>query len=210
MGVAHGGEYRPMDEDADDFRPSSSWLLQVDPDGRTKLSVIRESVGVGDRIPRHWHDVDEVVLYERGSARVHVDGVDSDVAAGSSVFIPAGAIHGTVNTGGEPLEIRAVYPTTDVRMDLVERNPMPGTEDEPPRASRYDMATAEFTYLGDTELPEEYRASRYLMVRMTSMVSASVYSHSIVPGGLEVTSRTTRLISRTSLVMRVEMRSRTS
>jgi hypothetical protein len=36
------------------------------------------------------------------------------------------------------------------------------------------------------------------------------YSHSMVPGGLLVTSRTTRLTSRTSLVMRVEMRDSTS
>ena len=36
------------------------------------------------------------------------------------------------------------------------------------------------------------------------------YSHSMVPGGLLVTSSTTRLTSGTSLVMRVEMRSRTS
>ena len=36
------------------------------------------------------------------------------------------------------------------------------------------------------------------------------YSHSIVPGGLLVTSRTTRLTSGTSLVMRVEMRAITS
>ncbi len=36
------------------------------------------------------------------------------------------------------------------------------------------------------------------------------YSHSIVPGGLDVTSRTTRFTSRTSLVIRVEIRSSTS
>ena len=36
------------------------------------------------------------------------------------------------------------------------------------------------------------------------------HSHSMVPGGLLVTSSTTRLTSATSLVMRVEMRSRTS
>ncbi len=36
------------------------------------------------------------------------------------------------------------------------------------------------------------------------------YSHSIVPGGLLVTSSTTRFTSATSLVMRVEMRSSTS
>jgi hypothetical protein len=36
------------------------------------------------------------------------------------------------------------------------------------------------------------------------------YSHSIVAGGLDVTSSTTRLTSRTSLVIRVEIRSSTS
>ena len=36
------------------------------------------------------------------------------------------------------------------------------------------------------------------------------HSHSIVPGGLLVTSRTTRLTSSTSLVMRVEMDASTS
>ena len=36
------------------------------------------------------------------------------------------------------------------------------------------------------------------------------YSHSMVPGGLLVTSRTTRLTSRTSLVIRVEIRASTS
>ena len=153
MGVVHGSGFAPMDEDPDDYRPSSSWALHVDPDGRTQLSVIRERMGVGDRIPRHWHDVDEVVLYERGRARVHLDGQDIDVAAGTTVFIPAGAIHGTVNTGDVPLEISAVFPATSVRMDMVERNPMPGTEDRPPQASRYDMATGEFTVLGDTVLP---------------------------------------------------------
>ncbi len=40
--------------------------------------------------------------------------------------------------------------------------------------------------------------------------SAGGHSHSMVPGGLEVMSRVTRLISLTSLVMRVEMRLSTS
>ncbi len=36
------------------------------------------------------------------------------------------------------------------------------------------------------------------------------HSHSMVPGGLLVTSTTTRLTSRTSLVIRLEMRASTS
>jgi hypothetical protein len=43
-----------------------------------------------------------------------------------------------------------------------------------------------------------------------SMKSSGRYSHSMVPGGLLVTSSTTRLTSATSLVIRVEIRSSTS
>ncbi len=41
-------------------------------------------------------------------------------------------------------------------------------------------------------------------------LGGEAYSHSMVPGGLLVTSTTTRLTSRTSLVIRVEIRSSTS
>lgn len=153
MGVVHGSAYSPMNDDPDDYRPTSSWSLHVDPEHGTQLSVIRESIGVGDRIPRHWHDIDEVVLYETGRARVYLAGVETEVTAGGTVFIPAGAVHGTVNIGDEPVEIRAVYPSTVVRMDMVERNPMPGTEDEPPHVSVYDMAAGTFVILAEREVP---------------------------------------------------------
>ena len=41
-------------------------------------------------------------------------------------------------------------------------------------------------------------------------VKGRPHSHSMVPGGLEVQSRTTRLTSGTELVMRVEIRAKTS
>ncbi len=94
-----------------------------------------------------------VVLYERGHARVYLDGVETEVQGGATVFIPAGAIHGTLNLGDEPVEIRAVNPSTVVRMDLGEPNPMPGTEDQAAHASVYDMATGTFTVLHETDLP---------------------------------------------------------
>lgn len=78
MGVSGAAPYEVMDADPDDHRPGSAWLLQVDPDVRTSMAVIRESIGVGDRIPRHIHDVDEVILVESGTARAHVDGVESE------------------------------------------------------------------------------------------------------------------------------------
>jgi hypothetical protein len=56
----------------------------------------------------------------------------------------------TVNTGDEPLELRAVLPTTRVRMDAIERNPAPGTEDAPPHATTYDFRTGAATVHGPT------------------------------------------------------------
>ena len=158
MGIEHAATFAAMDEDADDYRPSSSWALSVDPDGRSHLSVIRERIGVGDRIPRHWHDVDEVVMYTGGEAIVHLEGTDQRVEPGATVFIPAGAIHGTANAGSTPVEIIAVFPATAVRMDLVERNPSPGTEDAPPRAVTVDLATGAVTDHGPTVLPPDDRA----------------------------------------------------
>jgi len=73
MGIAPPSPQQPMSEDPDDFRPASSWRLVVDPDGHVDMSVIYESIGVGDKIPRHWHDVDEIII-ERGEATVHVGG----------------------------------------------------------------------------------------------------------------------------------------
>jgi quercetin dioxygenase-like cupin family protein len=152
VGIERDARFEALDADPDDYRPGSEWALSVDPDRRSSLAVVRERIGVGDRIPRHWHDVDEVVLYEAGEAVAHLDGADHEVRPGATVFIPAGSIHGTVNTGAIPVEIRAVFPTTVVRMDMVERNPAPGTEDRRPQSSTYDLATGSFVVHGPTDL----------------------------------------------------------
>ena len=47
-------------------------------------------------------------------------------------------------------------------------------------------------------------------VRVVGRTGPFCYSHSMVPGGLLVTSSTTRLTSATSLVIRVEIRASTS
>ena len=160
MGLARGGPFAAMVDDPDDYRPSSMWLLQVDPERSTPMAVIRERIAAGDRIPRHWHDVDEVVLYEGGRAVIYLNGEEVEVGAGDTLFIPAGAVHGTRNVGTEPVELRAVFPRSLVRLDMVERNPLPGTEAQPPQATVYDLATGEFEALGPTDLTMEWRARR--------------------------------------------------
>lgn len=59
---------------------------------------------------RHRHPVPEVYYVISGTGRVHVDGVEHAVDAGSAVFIPSNAWHFAVNTGAEPLRLVFAFP----------------------------------------------------------------------------------------------------
>ena len=131
--------------DPDDHRPGSRWALLVDPgdaDGRVdSLAIIREAIGVGDRIPLHTHDVDEAITILDGAADATLGDERRRLGPGAVVFIPAGTPHGTQNSGETPLEILAVFPSTSIVIAMLERNPAPGTDGDSPRRSRYDLRT---------------------------------------------------------------------
>src|SRR4029079_14616783 len=57
-----------------------------------------------------------------------------------------------------------------------------------------------------TPLPQDRKRYQIRQRPHTSFVLQRTYSHSMVAGGLLLTSSTTRLIPRTSLVMRLEIR----
>lgn len=44
----------------------------------------------------------------------------------------------------------AVFPARTVLMEMLERNPAPGTEGDAPLTTRYDFVTGEFEILGPT------------------------------------------------------------
>jgi quercetin dioxygenase-like cupin family protein len=149
VSIVEGYRFEPMVGDPDDHRPGSEWSLVVDAGlaGHRvdDLAVILEHIAPGDRIPLHTHQVSEVIV-------VHGDGIfrlgddARPVAAGAIVFIPAGMAHGLANDGVSHLPIEAVFPTTRVRIQYMERNPAPGTESDdvsPPLT--YDFRTGEVT-----------------------------------------------------------------
>ena len=151
MGIVTPGPLTPMVGDPDDHRPRTSWRLAVDPGtGRrtANLSFLEERCAVGDRIPLHRHDVDEVVIVIAGEGRYILDGDHHEVTSGHVVFIPAGTSHGTVNSGTDVLHLHAVFPARRVRMEMLDRNPAPGTEGDPPMTTVYDFATGDFEVLG--------------------------------------------------------------
>ena len=131
MSIVRRTPFEPMVGDPDDHRPNTSFRLVVDrgTDGRVaELSFLEELCAVGDRIPLHRHDVDEVVVVLAGQGAYSLAGEVSDVTPGDVVFIPAGTDHGTTNTGDRPLHLHAVFPARLVRMVMLDRNPAPGTE----------------------------------------------------------------------------------
>lgn len=130
---------QPLDgSDPDDYRPRSAWTgLLVDPASADRyvrdLSVILERIAPGDRIPLHRHSVDEVVVVESGQVEIRL-GDDTRVVTGHSVvFVPAGVEHGARNVGPDAAGYLAFFPTTSIDIEYLERNPAPGTEDDPPQ-----------------------------------------------------------------------------
>ena len=154
MGIVRRSELEAMVGDPDDHRPNTTWRLATDPGtgGRTaELSFLEERCAVGDRIPLHRHDVDEVVVVIGGAGAYTLDGDVTTVESGDVIFIPAGTEHGTMNSGDEVLHVHAVFPARQVLMEMLDRNPAPGTEDQLPMTTRYDFVTGEIEVLGPTE-----------------------------------------------------------
>ena len=138
MAIVSTIDYMPFDEsDPDDFRPNSHWAVLVDPassDGHVDdITLIVEEIAPGDRIPLHTHPINEVIVILEGFAEVTLGAVTKRVDRGSVVFIPAGTPHGTKNTGPSPVRIHAMFPSEQIGIEYLERNPAPGTESDAPQ-----------------------------------------------------------------------------
>lgn len=127
-------------DDPDDWRPSSRWAFVTNE--KADVAVIVEEIAVGDRVPLHRHQIDEVIIFLAGEGEVRVDGETHEVRTGDLVIIPAGAAHGTKNIGGEAVRICAFFPSHRIDIEYLERNPAPGTEgNEPRRPVVFDTRT---------------------------------------------------------------------
>ncbi len=76
---------------------------QVFQTGRLNVTCVR--VWPGQTVPAHTHlDEDQIYHVVTGSGHVVLDGVRTEVSAGSFVMIPLGTQHEITNTGTEPLD----------------------------------------------------------------------------------------------------------
>lgn len=95
--------------------------------------MIIDDVAPGDRVPLHTHTTYEVVLVEGGRAEVTLEDETRVVSPGTIVFVPPGVAHGGCALA-ERVRFVGVFPTSNVDISYLERNPAPGTEEDPPQS----------------------------------------------------------------------------
>ena len=147
MAIAGPPDLQPMTVDEDDYRPRSRWSLVTDPGGPAgavqDLCLVVEEVGVGDRIPLHRHRTDEMIVVLEGRAEVTLEEERLEMSEGMTLFVPKGAIHGLHNVGDVDLRLRKVFPTIMIDVEMLDRNPAPGTEEQAPAHRTYDAVTGD-------------------------------------------------------------------
>src|SRR5438552_10477691 len=76
--------------------------------GARELCIFEQWVAPGKGAPSHSHPVEEVLTVRDGTADAWVGEQRVRLAAGESLVVPTGAIHGFTNTGTDVLHIHAV------------------------------------------------------------------------------------------------------
>ncbi|WP_224482910.1 cupin domain-containing protein [Robertkochia aurantiaca] len=141
MAIVDKFNYVPLSEleDPDDFRPKSKLALITDPGDAENghvadMVVFQEQIAPGDSIPLHKHTIEEVMVVVQGQLEVRLGSIKKTAEKGAVIFIPAKTAHGFKNTGSDPAQITAVFPSHNVDIRYLERNPAPGTEKNFPGA----------------------------------------------------------------------------
>jgi len=96
-------------------RPSEHWRPGVETrmvvsaiHGAAQLCIFEQWVAPGVGAPSHSHPVEEVLTVLEGEAEMWIDEQRKIVSAGQSLIVPAGRMHGFLNSGSATLHIHAV------------------------------------------------------------------------------------------------------
>jgi putative monooxygenase len=88
--------------------------------GSTSLLTGVTTLDAGAAVPLHFHNCEESVLVLSGRARVHIDGIETDVPPGATTWIPTGVPHFFRNLSvTEPMAIYWTYASLDATRTIV-------------------------------------------------------------------------------------------
>ena len=72
------------------------------------LALVHQICEPGVGAPSHTHDFDEIVTIVSGTAEVWIGSERQTVGGETSIFVPAGTVHGFRNNGNDPLQLLGV------------------------------------------------------------------------------------------------------
>jgi quercetin dioxygenase-like cupin family protein len=81
-------------------------------EGAEALFVAQQWLQPGDRVLLHTHPVEEAITFLSGSGEATLGDEIVPIAAGISLYIPAGAVHGFQCIEG-PLHVMVVFPVPE-------------------------------------------------------------------------------------------------
>ena len=78
--------------------------------GATSIFLGQQWLQPGDRVLLHTHPCEEALMFLSGHGEATLGAETVAIGAGTSLFIPAGVVHGFRNTGAEQLHVVIVFP----------------------------------------------------------------------------------------------------
>jgi quercetin dioxygenase-like cupin family protein len=97
------------DSPSEHWRPGVETRMVVSAiQGAAQLCIFEQWVAPGAGAPSHSHPVEEVLTVLEGEAEMWIDEQRKIVSAGQSLIVPAGRLHGFLNSGNATLHIHAV------------------------------------------------------------------------------------------------------
>lgn len=114
----------PANSPVEHWRPGVETRMLVSAEGgAAQLCIFEQWVAPGTGAPTHSHPVEEVLTVREGEAEMWIGAERVTVAAGRSLLIPAGRLHGFCNSGKATLHLHAVLASA-----IFEATPEGGTE----------------------------------------------------------------------------------
>ncbi len=100
-------------EDAEaDALSGVRWKLLISGERTPTAELIMgiAEIAPGSKLNGHRHAHAETYYITSGTGRIALEGVESDIAAGAAIFIPANAHHETICTSDVPLSFIFTFP----------------------------------------------------------------------------------------------------
>ncbi|MFD2053561.1 cupin domain-containing protein [Mesorhizobium calcicola] len=75
-----------------------------------RMQLVLMALQPGEEIGAEVHqDRDQFFRVEKGTGKIWIDGVASDIKSDMAMIVPAGARHNVKNTGNKPLKLYTLY-----------------------------------------------------------------------------------------------------